>query len=326
MASATSLHQRRLREFLMEQQEPFILSNYLSERGCSRTWSLQRSANSCLNMNAKLPFSRVLTSLCKKLASQHNEGSNVVAERPQVRDENLVVRESPTIGEIVLETERFSSSSSSSTRFYSCSEIDEDEISFSSDTFQASNAFPTGMQSQQDTNNGKHRWRFIVPSRRAAVSQHEVAVNKDVRKIEKKIQRCSVSLHKKTREESISSAAIWGLLMQPSVKKERGPRKLRDSIFQGLKSRRAIFYCAREKLPRKDKGEQCHSKEMGKSICKRTDKYGGRGVGCLFSLNDLNSLYEWSDLEPHVKNVIIQIGDAILECIINEIVSEFFEY
>ncbi|XP_028796095.1 uncharacterized protein LOC114751602 [Neltuma alba] len=346
MASATSIHQRRLREFLKEQQEPFILNNYLSERGCSRTWCLQRSANSCLNINAKLQFSRVLASLCKKLAL-HNESSNVMAERPAARNEDLVVRETPTIGEIVVETER-SSSSSSSTLFYSCSEVDEDESSFSSDNFQASNVCPTGMQSQQATNNGKHRWRCIgpaslgkVPSRRASASQNEVVVNQEVRKIEKKIHSCSVPLPKKMREESISSAASWGLLMQ-SVKRERGSRKVRDnvapSVSQGFKSIRVLqktkqllFHCARETLAKKDKGEQCHNKELGKFICKRTTRWGqrsrhGRGLTCLFSLDDLNSVYEWGDLEPHANDIILQIGDAILESISNEIVSEFIEY
>ena len=146
MASTTSIHQRRLREFLMEQQEPFILNKYLSERGCSRTWSLQRSANSCLNMNAMLMMSKVLISLYKKLALQHKESGNFITERPRVRNEDVVVSETLTIGEIVLETERLSSFSSSSTQFYSCSEIDEEEISFSSDTFQASIPCSTGMQ------------------------------------------------------------------------------------------------------------------------------------------------------------------------------------
>lgn len=166
-------------------------------------------------------------------------------------------------------------------------------------------------------------------------------MNQEVRKADRKMQSCSVSLHKKMRQESISSNAIWGLVMQ-SVKKEQGPRKPKDnvaaSVFQGVKSRRVlqktkklIFYCAREKLLRKYKGEKCESKKVGRFICKRTNKwgqrsrYGGRGQRCLLSLDDLNSVYEWSDLEPYVKDVILEIRDAILECIISETVSELID-
>ncbi|XP_054818193.1 uncharacterized protein LOC129317828 isoform X4 [Prosopis cineraria] len=352
MASASSIHQRRLQEFLRERQEPFILHNYLSERGCSKAWNLQRSANSCLNMNAKLLFSRVLTSLYKKLALQHNESSSVMAEKPAVKDEDLLVHDSPTIGEIVLETDSFSSSSNS-TMFYSCSEIDEDEISSSSDTFPASHVCPTGTQSQQAINNGRHRRRCTgpaslgtVPSRRATASQNEVAVNQDVRKMEKKVHSCSAPLPKKMKEESISSAAIWGLLMQ-SVKKERSPRKLGENLSpnasHGLKSKRILqktkqllFYCARETLPRKDKGQRCFNQylgpqQLGRFFCKRTNIWDqrsrhGRGLTCFFSLDDLNSVYQWSDLEPRVNDIVLEIADAILEFINNEFVSEFIQY
>ncbi|XP_054818190.1 uncharacterized protein LOC129317828 isoform X2 [Prosopis cineraria] len=380
MASASSIHQRRLQEFLRERQEPFILHNYLSERGCSKAWNLQRSANSCLNMNAKLLFSRVLTSLYKKLALQHNESSSVMAEKPAVKDEDLLVHDSPTIGEIVLETDSFSSSSNS-TMFYSCSEIDEDEISSSSDTFPASHVCPTGTQRLSTTEDTAgdaqvlpHSAQFLhaelqhlkmaslclicnfqlisflvdfhVFSLNVAVCLAEVAVNQDVRKMEKKVHSCSAPLPKKMKEESISSAAIWGLLMQ-SVKKERSPRKLGENLSpnasHGLKSKRILqktkqllFYCARETLPRKDKGQRCFNQylgpqQLGRFFCKRTNIWDqrsrhGRGLTCFFSLDDLNSVYQWSDLEPRVNDIVLEIADAILEFINNEFVSEFIQY
>lgn len=166
----------------------------------------------------------------------------------------------------------------------------------------------------------------------------EVADNENVRRTEKKI-----------REDWISSAAIWGLFIQ-TVKKESGTRILGEhrgaNVSQVLKSKRVLqktkqllFDCVRElatNFPGKDNEEQTYKQflgphELGKLVSKRTKEWSvvtrdGRSQAYLFSLDELNSMYEWNELELHVKDIALEIADAIWECINDEIVSEFIEY
>lgn len=175
MVSATSSKpQKKLAEFLKEPQEPFVLQVYLLERRYSRKWStpqdqeggrghsygessksLQISASSSTSSNkrkALIPFTKVLTAVCKRLAS-HNEST--VTRDSHNKDEDIIsVPQTDGVDQnqnhqMVGETDRFSSASSS-TVFNSCSEIDEiedetwtsshkDQPSFVSDTGQDSN-------------------------------------------------------------------------------------------------------------------------------------------------------------------------------------------
>lgn len=138
---ASSIAQRRLGEFLKEQQEPFTLQDYLLERGYSTRCGMLKSSSSsssCLNKDSHntkfvLPFSKVLTPLYKKLVASHNEssGSSKTKEISDIgNSENLAISAD--------EADRFSSASSS-TLFNSCSEteVDDDhhhQAWFSSDT------------------------------------------------------------------------------------------------------------------------------------------------------------------------------------------------
>lgn len=127
MASATSKSQKKLAEFLKEQQDPFVLEVFLLERGYSNSSkSLERSASSsALTKKRKankalLPFSRILISVCRKLAfhSETTASTTSTTSDSHDRDEDIV--------SVVVEADRFSSASSS-TVFNSCSEIDDIE-------------------------------------------------------------------------------------------------------------------------------------------------------------------------------------------------------
>lgn len=124
MASAITKPEKRLGEFLKEQQEPFILDVYLLEKGYSKK---------CTSSKRKplFPFLKVLAVLHKKLAF-HNQSSN------SNKHTNVGV---PHEDQTVVETDRFSTASSS-TMFNSCSDIDDEEVN----------------------NNGKHRQRCIKGS------------------------------------------------------------------------------------------------------------------------------------------------------------------
>lgn len=128
MASPTPKHQKRLGEFLNEQQEPFILEVYLSEREYSNRWSLdedssntsEKPTTSSLNKNKKvlLPFFQVIRALYNKLAC-NKESKNITTKNHHQRNKHEGFRK-PIV--------QFSSDSSS-TMFNSCLDIDEEGTS-----------------------------------------------------------------------------------------------------------------------------------------------------------------------------------------------------
>ena len=140
-SSTTANKQKRLAEFLKEQQEPFILEVHLLERGFSRKWRVDRNRNGEFNngnssklkrsesygsnsRKSGLAFTKVLTAVCKKLAF-YNESK--ITRDYEDRHDEVGVAGSARVGQ----TEHFSSASSS-TVFNSCSDIDEDDASGSS--------------------------------------------------------------------------------------------------------------------------------------------------------------------------------------------------
>jgi hypothetical protein len=142
MASLTPKPEKKLVEFLKEQQEPFILDLYLLEKSKSWSSSIKNSpSNSVINKKHKplFPFLKLLLTAIhhnkkkkKKLATIKD--SNTTNNHANVVD---ITQETNNNGDhqTVVETDRFSTASSS-TMFYSCSDIDdeEDRTSFSLDT------------------------------------------------------------------------------------------------------------------------------------------------------------------------------------------------
>ena len=170
-------------------------------------------------------------------------------------------------------------------------------------------------------------------------------MNEDVGRMEQKIRNCGVLLPKKITEDSLLSAALWGLLIQ-SAKNEKCSMELREllgpNVSQILKSKRVLqkkrqllFDCVREitvTLPRKENGQQSYKQlfgpeELAKIICEKTKEWGKQAgdktnLTYLLTLDYLNSVKEWCDYEQHIKHICVGIADAILESINNEIVSE----
>ncbi|OIW14920.1 hypothetical protein TanjilG_30639 [Lupinus angustifolius] len=348
MASATLKSQKRLAEFLKEQQEPFTLEVYLLERGYSQKWnskskldshkSIERSVSTCLNRKIKSlsPIFKVLSTLHRKI-SCHNKSSIVTKDSSNRSEHVCISNEACSFDLKVVETERFSCSTSS-TVFLSCSDIDEDETSllahsdkpqFSPDTCRVSTLCNIEVQ--------RYELNFYR------------TLNHDVSGKEKRIHSCGVVAPKKITEESLLSTALWSLLTH-STKKENYSMDLRENLGSNvskiLKSKRVLhktkqllFDCVREitiTLPRKDYGQGGNKifmgpEELGNIICQRTKEWSKKGAGDetnlthLLTLDYLNSINEWSKFEQHVKDVSIEIADAILECVNDEIVSDMIE-
>ncbi|XP_019437881.1 PREDICTED: uncharacterized protein LOC109343846 isoform X2 [Lupinus angustifolius] len=365
MASATLKSQKRLAEFLKEQQEPFTLEVYLLERGYSQKWnskskldshkSIERSVSTCLNRKIKSlsPIFKVLSTLHRKI-SCHNKSSIVTKDSSNRSEHVCISNEACSFDLKVVETERFSCSTSS-TVFLSCSDIDEDETSllahsdkpqFSPDTCRVSTLCNIEVQSQH----GNHHQICIEGSTFPLTQyQNNRTLNHDVSGKEKRIHSCGVVAPKKITEESLLSTALWSLLTH-STKKENYSMDLRENLGSNvskiLKSKRVLhktkqllFDCVREitiTLPRKDYGQGGNKifmgpEELGNIICQRTKEWSKKGAGDetnlthLLTLDYLNSINEWSKFEQHVKDVSIEIADAILECVNDEIVSDMIE-
>ncbi|KAK2398699.1 hypothetical protein QL285_048617 [Trifolium repens] len=118
MASPIAKPQKRLGEFLNEQQEPFMLELYLVERGYSKKWCLNEDSLKKRKRNILLPFSKVLISIVNKLAF-HSQSITLQntdnGQRKKHANCNVQF-----------------SSASSSTMFNSCSNVDEERTSISS--------------------------------------------------------------------------------------------------------------------------------------------------------------------------------------------------
>ncbi|KAK6939744.1 protein of unknown function DUF4378, partial [Dillenia turbinata] len=155
----------------------------------------------------------------------------------------------------------------------------------------------------------------------------------------------SSSFPKKITEDSIFSASLWQLIFHSSVEKPCciGLMQLQellgyDSSAQYFTSKRMLpqtkqllFDCVREvmenhqrkKRQHRQKGEYLGSEELGMLICNNIRAWAKQSgdetnIDHLLNLDFSATAEEWNDFEPHLLEVGINIGDAILEEIKNE--------
>lgn len=145
-------------------------------------------------------------------------------------------------------------------------------------------------------------------------------------------------------ESLLSAAGRWGGLLEETKKKEEVVLPGTNDVSQMLKSKRVLhrikkmlFDCVKDiaiSLPTEDDRKRGYRQfmgplQIGKLIRQRTNKWdqqgvavGGANLTYLLTLDYLNSLVEWKKFEPHVRDISIEITDAILDNILNEIVIE----
>ncbi|KAG6705350.1 hypothetical protein I3842_07G174700 [Carya illinoinensis] len=133
MASTPPKPSKQLGEFLLEQQEPFILDEYLLERGCLKNSSNSRSnLGSCCGNSTKLLKRSASCGLNK---SRNDKFVSIKEDKrrksSEYKDEEYSAPATEMVDKEVAESDGFSSSSST-TVFNSCSESDKEEISTSS--------------------------------------------------------------------------------------------------------------------------------------------------------------------------------------------------
>ncbi|XP_020236130.1 uncharacterized protein LOC109815744 isoform X1 [Cajanus cajan] len=327
MASATPKPQKRLTDFLKEQQEPFILELFLPERGYSKRWSLNGdSETASKKKRALLPFYQLLKALYNKLAI-HKETKNILSKVHDQRNNHEAL-----VDHIV----QFSSHRSSDTDEEGTSILSrEDQHLFYSHTL--CNMGPHRRQRQRCIEGGPELLRKIPGCRVPNVRE-------DVRRMQQRIRSCGVILPKNIREDSLLSAAIWSGLLDESITKGNCTRELgvllrrTNDVSRMLKSKRVlhrikkmVFDCVKDiaiTLPTEEDRTKSYKQVMGPpEIRQRTKEwdqqaFGGGNRTNLLTLDYLNSIMEWSNFEPHVKDISVEITDAILDNIKIEIVIE----
>ncbi|XP_058781143.1 uncharacterized protein LOC131655266 isoform X2 [Vicia villosa] len=326
MASPSPKPQKKLSEFLNEQQEPFILELYLLERSNSSKkltstspTNFQKPSSSCfLNKKRKplFPFCKILTCVHKKklaaaiknscTTNKHTNASVTMSHK----DNNVDRIQTAS------ETDRFSTVSSS-TVFHSCSdtEDEEDRTSFSSrkyhnPLFSPDSVCNTGIHSQQDSDNRKCHQRCIK-----VCPTHET-LNKDV-------CVCGVVVPKKINEESLLLPAIFSSLIQTAKRDQKNYTKQLRQILEHKrvlhKTKKLLFDCVKEftkNMKKKDCKKFMGAEKLGKIIWKRRKEGGGNyetNITKLLNLDHLDSMNEWSEFKTEIKDISFEIADAILE-------------
>lgn len=155
---------------------------------------------------------------------------------------------------------------------------------------------------------------------------------------------------KKVLEDSLSSAPSRELLFHSAIEGSSctGLQGLNESNppsqFLKLKkvlqqTKKLLFDCVRDVVEthvRNERGQQHYKEflgpeELGMLICERI-KSRGKQVGdkkkknYLLDLDFMDSVEEWSDIEKQKREVEMEIGDAILEEIKNELVTEMIDF
>ncbi|KAG2698921.1 hypothetical protein I3760_07G169400 [Carya illinoinensis] len=323
MASTPPKPSKQLGEFLLEQQEPFILDEYLLERGCLKNSSNSRSnLGSCCGNSTKLlkrsascglnksrndvpRCSKILGCVYKKFVSIKEDKRRKSSE---YKDEEYSAPATEMVDKEVAESDGFSSASST-TVFNSCSESDKEKISTSSckdqtffdvETFQAME-----LCNQQNA--------------RIRQEENPTACPK------KGLQDCTLSSAALPRELPFHLATEKPIHTGVAELQRLGES---NPSPQYLKSKKG----GDETHVRRERGKQHHKEllgpeELGRLICERMRLWGKQAgdetnTNYFLDLDFSDSVDEWRTLEQQKRKIALEIGDAVLEEIQTEIVIE----
>ncbi|XP_047168844.1 uncharacterized protein LOC124837511 isoform X1 [Vigna umbellata] len=351
MASPTLKPHKRLAEFLNDEQEPFILELYLSERDYSNRWSSNDGdSTNTSDKPKKKGFFYVLKALYKKLSfPKETESFLTKVHEYDQRNKHEGVLQHTRLDHIL----QFSSDTRF-TMFSSCQDIGEEGTSLFSHKQQHLFYSRTLYNMVPQQRNRRQRQRFIEGGHELLRKIHVPRapnVIEDIRRMQQRIQSSGdILLPKKIRGKSLLSAAgRWGGLVEETKKKgncasTRVVLRGTDDVSEKLKSKRVLrrikkmlLDCVKDiaiTLPAEDDRKRGYRQfmgplQIGKLLRQRTNKWdqqavavGGANLTYLLTLDYLNSIVEWKKFEPHVKDISIEITDSILDNILNEIVIE----
>ncbi|XP_073306524.1 uncharacterized protein [Primulina huaijiensis] len=313
-----------LGEFLQEEQEPFSLEVYLLERGCAKGTRSLNSRSHFLNsdkilkgyvlMNRRnlLPnCSNFVKAIFKQLgAVTTNLKINNLSDGDQVRNQENASRDS-----FVSKSRR---------------------IVFSSSTHCVEESSKLFLEEEVDAD-VKLKWRRVEDNRQllSPVSVLEVAESDEISPLHHK----QSNIKKTTLAESSTSASQFKS-KQPTNYSAKVLRQIPASspYTQHIRNKRALqqtrqllIGCVREVIENYRKREHVKkilgAEELWTLVCENVwhwsqDSIHETNIIHLLHYDFLASAEEWSaDFEVHKKGICMDVGDAILEDVINEIVA-----
>ncbi|GMI77381.1 hypothetical protein HRI_001407300 [Hibiscus trionum] len=332
---------RQLGELLQEQQEPFALEVYLSEKGCGTknitsihshgsSGKFLKMSGSNKNKRNKgiLNFPKLLkVILCNKLFtiralrtknSNGEDGNNQEAA----------------------EAERFSFSSCSAL-YNSSSDSDTDETSMFTGN---PNLKPSELNAEREKKASVDA-KFQLSTCTEDSKQHSpqsVLEAKSTSTVSNTREK-SFILPKLITEESILSATLWSLLHQTTAKEEASCEGLKDleecngcpfSVSKRVlqQTKQLLLDCVRELMDHnKGHGKEgfIGSEEIGNVICEKIRGWGKRcgdetNINEMLELDVMESKQEWDgfEVESGKRETGILLGNAIVEEITSEVVMD----
>ncbi|XP_050363072.1 uncharacterized protein LOC126781977 [Argentina anserina] len=359
MASTTT-KPVRLGELLQEQQEPFVLDVYLFERGylgksssssssksINSSKSLQRSCSWGQNKSKKgiSSLSKILRSVYNKLVSK-NSGFRAKSSKGEGGKLDADTKITPP-RDCIEDSDGFSSSSSR-TQYESCCDSDKDDEAVATVSLQnedqASLAVEGTSQISNLSNMQEERKIAVLNGDSSKKKKQQYKQHTSISVLE---NRPSHAAPDKVLEDSTLSASLWELLFYPPLEKPKGisgvpktvepvirsnpsPQKSKRMLQQ---TRQLLFDCVREmteshakKMKAQKSTNFLGAVEVGKLISEKLlvwDRQDGdeSNVDFLLDSDFLSSAEEWNSNEQEEREICYEIGDTILEEIIEDIVA-----
>ncbi|KAK8646707.1 hypothetical protein V6N13_120485 [Hibiscus sabdariffa] len=359
-ASRASKPGRQLGELLKEQQEPFVLEVYLSERGFVKKNLIQGvnfnfgccHGNSAkfLNKSGSQNHSKKGSPQFPKVhqAIQRNNFFKIKGLRTKNSDGKLSVTEIDVNNHETAEADRFSSASSA-TMYNSCSDSDIDEPSMFADT-SMSNRNPHDEREKKIQSLNGVAWKKIN-----SIALKSNTNSPEVKKTARKVASKRLFWPKLMKVDSVLSPWLLNLLQTRPDKSSCACAGLKlhkvllwSSSSRTSRSKRVsqqrkqpLFDCNKEPMENnhdkelKGKGKGKGFKGSGEVIprfrCENLKGWGKRGGGesnikQLLELDIISSTQWRDDFESQKWNMVMVVGNAIVEEITSEVVMDIMNF
>ncbi|XP_011030299.1 PREDICTED: uncharacterized protein LOC105129784 isoform X2 [Populus euphratica] len=345
MASSTP---KQLREYLQEQQKPFVLDVYLSERQIMLNKKQKRPCGNDLNRRRIMQARKILKLLLLKFTRNGQNQSVSSCQKAQKHEPVLkTVGKPQQIGEMKWLPKV--SSSVADREYFRCNVKDppcyENHASLHTKTPQALTHSSVKQKVSADIN---LQWECKEENEQLS----QVSVQKELPSINKAKQEeedasaSSTVLSTNVEEDSLLSAFLCDVLIKSLIEKNSvaGFTELQEIIVpafsQHLKNRRVLwqnmqllFDCANEAIEvyrRKNRKKQYAQeliglKELGKIICDQICSCGKQNADEQINIDVTSIVEDGYYLQQLNRRIGIEIGDAILNEIIQEVIDLSFQ-
>ncbi|KAM6543365.1 hypothetical protein CsatB_007812 [Cannabis sativa] len=357
MASSITKPGKQLGELLLKEQDPFVLDVFLNERSYGNR-NTSDSNKTRKRRNGIPSCSRVLRAILGKFGFNKSDGSqNTTASDDQIQGKFNEKLKKNLFLQNVSEPDRFSSASCR-TVYNSCSDSDysQDESSTSLDkneheSFEATRlGYKAEKEPAQAISGGTFAFRQLIGSNKRS----SVSIVKEETPLSQ--ERINLII---TRQSLETKTKISSLLMESEITEK--PRKFSTKISdpnkgllnlktkpstQFLKSKRVLsktkqllFDCVREivethakekeKVDYGTKGVVLGPEELGELLWEKMKVWSKQSsvddtnnITYLLCLDLVDTAQEWNGFDSENKEICWEIGDAIVEEIMNEFVIE----